>query len=270
MQNLFLIDGNSGETLSPYDRGFSYGDGVFRTLPVRQGQAEQWARHYHKLSSDCQALGIACPSEDQLLSDLAVLFADHDDGVAKLVITRGESKRGYAFPSDMKPRRIVLRASRTEYPDAHRSEGVNLHLCSLRLAAQPRLAGIKHLNRLENVLARTEWSSPEIAEGLLLDQDGYVIEGTMSNLFLRNGSLLRTPDLKRCGVAGVTRERILDLAPELGLQGEVSDITLEELKNADEVVICNSLIGVWQVRSLGEHRWQGNGLAQQLQQWLDR
>jgi 4-amino-4-deoxychorismate lyase len=270
MQNLFLIDGEQGNTLSPYDRGFSYGDGVFRTLLVRHGQAEQWTRHFQKLNNDCQALGIACPSEADLQADLAALFADHGDGVAKIVVTRGESVRGYAISADIAPRRIVLRSSRAEYPDTRRIEGVNLHLCSLRLATQPRLAGIKHLNRLENVLARTEWSSPDIAEGLLLDQDGYVIEGTMSNLFLRSGSLLRTPDLKRCGVAGVTRDRILELAPELGLQGEVSDITLEELKNADEVVICNSLIGVWQVRSLGEHRWQGNGLAQQLQQWLDR
>jgi 4-amino-4-deoxychorismate lyase len=270
MQNLFLIDGKLENTLSPYDRGFSYGDGVFRTLPILQGQAEQWTRHYNKLSSDCQVLGIACPSEDQLLSDLATLFADGGDGVAKMVVTRGEGARGYAIPAGMAPRRIVLRSSRAEYPDAHRSEGVNLHLCNLRLAAQPRLAGIKHLNRLENVLARTEWSSPDIAEGLLLDQDGYVIEGTMSNLFLRTASLLRTPDLKRCGVAGVTRDRILELAPELGLRGEIGNITLEELKNADEVVICNSLIGVWQVRTLGEHRWQGSGLAKQLQQWLDR
>jgi 4-amino-4-deoxychorismate lyase len=270
MQNLFLINGKPDETLSPYDRGFSYGDGVFRTLPVRGGQAEQWARHYRKLSSDCQVLRIACPSESDLLSDLAALFADGGDGVAKIVVTRGESARGYAFPMDMASRRVVLRASQAEYPTSHRSEGVKLHLCNLRLAVQPRLAGIKHLNRLENVLARAEWSSPDIAEGLLLDQDGYVIEGTMSNLFLRSGSLLRTPDLKRCGVAGVTRDRILELASELGLQGEASDITLEELKSADEVVICNSLIGVWQVRSLGEHRWQGSGLATQLQQWLDR
>ena len=270
MQNLFLIDGKHETAVSPYDRGFSYGDGVFRTLPVRDGQAEQWERHYTKLSNDCQALGIGCPQESELLSDLAILFADYGGGVAKIVVTRGESARGYAIAADMTARRVVMRSTRAEYPASHRSEGVNLHLCNLRLAIQPRLAGIKHLNRLENVLARAEWSSPDIAEGLLLDTDGYVIEGTMSNLFLRSGTLLRTPSLKRCGVAGVTRDRILELAPELELQSEVSDITLEELKNADEVVICNSLIGVWQVRSLGEHRWQGNGLAKQLQQWLDR
>lgn len=270
MQNFFLINGKPETAVSPYDRGFSYGDGVFRTLPVRDGQAEQWERHYAKLKDDCRSLGIGCPSENDLLSDLAELFADHGSGVIKIVVTRGEGARGYAIAAGMMPTRVVLRSPWTEYPASHRNEGVNLHLCNLRLAPQPRLAGIKHLNRLENVLARTEWNSPDIAEGLLLDHEGYVIEGTMSNLFLRTGSVLRTPDLKRCGVAGVTRDRILALAPELGLRSEVADITLEELKSADEVVICNSLIGVWQVRSLGEHRWLGSGLAQQLQQWLDQ
>jgi 4-amino-4-deoxychorismate lyase len=270
MQNFFLIDGRPEGVISPYDRGFSYGDGVFRTLPVRHGQPDQWERHYAKLKTDCDALGIACPLDSALLSDIAVLFADQTDGVAKVVVTRGEGVRGYAITADAAPRRVVMRSARREYPASYRIEGVDLHLCSLRLAPQPRLAGIKHLNRLENVLARAEWSSPDIAEGLLLDQDGYVIEGTMSNLFLRSGSLLRTPDLKRCGVAGVTRDRILDLASQQGLRSEIADITLDELKSADEVVICNSIIGVWQVRSLGEHRWQGRGLAQQLQQGLDR
>ena len=270
MQNLFLIDGKPDGAISPYDRGFSYGDGVFRTLPMHQGLPEQWSRQYRKLSDDCTALGIACPTEEVLLEDLAKLFHDRADGVAKIVVTRGESARGYAIPTDIAPRRIVLRSARPQYPASYRSEGVDLHLCDLRLAAQPRLAGIKHLNRLENVLARMEWTSPDIAEGVLMDQEGRIIEGTMSNLFLRTGALLRTPDLTRCGVSGVTRDRILELAPELGLAGEIGDITLDTLKSADEVIICNSLIGVWHVRSLDMHRWQSGSLAQQLQQLLDR
>lgn len=270
MHNSYLINGKPGETISPCDRGLSYGDGVFRTLPIHQGKPEQWVRHYRKLNDDCWALGIDCPPEKVLLADLEQLFHDRADGVAKIIVTRGESTRGYAVPIDITSRRVVLRSSRHQYPASYHSEGVSLHLCSLRLAIQPRLAGIKHLNRLENVLARMEWSSPDIAEGLLLDQESRVIEGTMSNLFLRTGSLLRTPDLTRCGVAGVTRDRILELASELGLASEISDITLDDLQRADEAIICNSLIGAWQVRSLGTHRWQGGSLAQQLQQLLNR
>lgn len=114
-----------------------------------------------------------------------------------------------------------------------------------------------------------EWNDPDIAEGLLLDQDGYVVEGTMSNVFLRTGTLLQTPELTRYGVAGVTRERILEVAPQLGLQPRVDRISLDTLLAADEVVLCNSVIGVWQVRSLGGHGWQGGTLAQRLQQQLD-
>jgi 4-amino-4-deoxychorismate lyase len=270
MQNLFLIDGKPDGTISPYDRGFLYGDGVFRTLPIHLGLPEQWSRQYRKLDQDCTSLGIACPPEKVLLDDLATLFHDGADGVAKIVVTRGESARGYAVPAGITPRRIVQRSARAPYPASYRSEGVGAHLCRMRLAAQPRLAGIKHLNRLENVLARMEWSDSDIAEGVLMDQEGRVIEGTMSNLFLRTGTLLRTPDLARCGVAGVTRDRILELAPELGLATEIGDITLDALKSADEVVLCNSLIGVWPVRSLDGHRWQTGALAQQLQQLLDR
>ncbi|MDR2220478.1 MAG: aminodeoxychorismate lyase [Methylobacillus sp.] len=268
MQNQFLIDGKPDAAISPADRGLAYGDGVFRTLPVRRGQPEHWSRHFRKLSDDCAALGIACPREELLLADLAVLFQDGGDGVVKIMVTRGESARGYAVLPDGEPLRIVARSPLPQYPASWHDEGVNLHLCRLRLAAQPRLAGVKHLNRLENVLARMEWDSPEIAEGLLLAENGHVIEGTMSNIFARSGSTLRTPALDQCGVAGVTRDRILELAPALKLEACSANITLDELLAADEVVLCNSLIGVWQVISLDTHRWRNAGLAEQLRQRL--
>lgn len=268
MQIPYLINGKPEGCLTPLDRGFAYGDGVFRTLPVRNGSALSWQRHYRKLREDCNALGIVCPSAETLQADLALLFTDQGDGVAKIVVTRGESMRGYAVPPLAQPNRVVQRADLPTYPAAYQSEGVALHLCRVRLAAQPRLAGIKHLNRLENVLARMEWRDPAIADGLLLDTAGYVIEGTMSNIFVRHGSQLTTPDLRECGVAGVTRERILESAPQLGLACTVASFDLDHLLGAEEVVICNSLIGVWQVRQLDEQRWPGGDLAEKLRNLL--
>lgn len=268
MQNQYLINGKYEGCLTPFDRGFAYGDGVFRTLPVKNGTAVAWDRHYLKLRDDCNAIGIVCPSEDILLADIALLFEDKSDGVIKIVITRGESARGYAVPALAQPNRALLRSDLPSYPVKNFTEGVHLHLCRLRLAAQPLLAGVKHLNRLENVLARMEWHNPAITDGLLLDQSGNVIECTMSNIFMRHGNRLSTPDLGQCGVSGVTRERILEIAPALGFECTITTFNLDTLLGADEVVICNSLIGVWQVRLLDEHRWQAGTLAKQLHNLL--
>jgi len=264
----YLVNGRREISLTPFDRGFAYGDGVFRTLPLYSGQPHCWGHHYRRLQADCNALGIVCPSEETLRDDIAKLVKDGEDAVIKIIITRGESERGYAVPPLAQPTRVVSKVAMPQYPESYFSEGVTLHLCATRLARQPRLAGIKHLNRLENVLARMEWVAPQIADGLLMDEAGDVIECTMSNLFVRMGNVLVTPNLSRCGVAGVTRERILELAPQLGYTAEVKDLRLSELMEADEVVICNSLYGAWQVKHLASHTWSLGTLAARLREKL--
>lgn len=268
MQNQYLINGKPNACLTPFDRGFAYGDGVFRTLPVIKASPQCWDQHYRKLSEDCNALGIVCPSADLLLDDIATLCKQDLPSAIKIIVTRGESARGYAVPALAQPARVVIRSDMPDYPAHHSSEGVALHLCHTRLAAQPRLAGVKHLNRLENVLARMEWVDAHIADGVLLDHAGNVIECTMSNLFVREGDVLMTPDLSQCGVAGVTRQRILDLSTSLGYTTKVTSIALERMLMADEVVICNSLYGVWQVRQLENKRWPAGTLAEVLRKGL--
>lgn len=266
--HLYLINGRREGGLTPYDRGFAYGDGVFRTLPVYGGRAHCWQRHYRRLQSDCNVLGIVCPAEEVLHDDILRLLEPGEDAVIKITVTRGESARGYAVPPLAQPTRVVSKAPLPFYPESNFSEGVALHLCEMRLARQPRLAGVKHLNRLENVLARMEWVDAQLADGLMLDEGGEVIEGTMSNLFVRQGNVLVTPDLSRCGVAGVTRERILELAPQLGYSVETRHLRLPELMDADEVIICNSLYGAWQVRRLVSHAWPLGILAARLREKL--
>lgn len=264
----FLVNGRSDLAINPMDRGFAYGDGIFRTLRVRQGVPDCWALHYKKLVEDCNTLKIVCPSADLLLADIGQLFRPGEDAVAKIIISRGEGERGYALPTLAQPTRVVIKALLPHYPETNFSEGVRLHLCSLRLSHQPQFAGIKHLNRLENVIARMEWTDNTISDGLLLDEEDRAIECTMSNIFARFGKSLITPDLSLCGVAGITRSRILELAPQLGLSVQVADLPLGKLMQADEIITCNSLYGAWQVIALNHHNWQPQPMAAQLRQIL--
>ena len=261
-----LINGIAGATISVRDRGFAYGDGVYRTFPVRHGKPVWWQRQYAKLAQDCAALKIDCPSRDTLESDLALL--DRRDCVVKIIVTRGNSVRGYAPPSAPAPTRVLASSPLPEYPGTHATQGVKVHLCSLRLAAQPVLAGIKHLNRLENVLARAEWSDSTVAEGLLCDAADNVIGGTMSNLFIAKAGTLVTPNLTACGVAGVTRDVVMELAGSHAIPLQVKELSLDDLFAADEVFIVNSVIGVWPVIALERKAWAAGPIARQMQRWI--
>lgn len=258
-----LINGKPAMGLSVLDRGLSYGDGVFRTLYVIKGFPQHWDLHYKKLHHDCTALNISYPDADALLGDIQSLFAN-DDGVAKIIITRGESARGYGYPDDIQPNRVLIKSTSPQYPEDNFINGVKLHLCQLRLSHQPKLAGIKHLNRLENVLARQEWNDIHIADGLLLDVNGMVIECTMSNVFARFGNRLVTPLLNQCGVAGVTRDRVIANAARLDLVASEENIPLFQFMKADEILICNSLFGVWQVTEFKQQHWKKQLLANKL------
>ncbi|HEY9209836.1 MAG TPA: aminodeoxychorismate lyase [Methylotenera sp.] len=265
----YLVNGNLGQAISVFDRGFSYGDGVFRTMKIRSGLPVSWPFHYQKLVADCAVIGIVCPSAELLMGDLQKLFekelfSETITQVAKIIITRGEGERGYAPPVITVPTRVVIKSALPQYAESNYDKGVQLHVCDIKLAAQPKLAGIKHLNRLENVLARMEWREDAIFDGLLLDQSGNVIECTMSNVFARFGSDLLTPDLSLCGVSGITRQRILGLGGVLGLHVGVKSLTLEQILQADEIIICNSLFGAFQVTQINNKIWPQQALAAKI------
>jgi len=261
-----LINGAAGEAISVRDRGFAYGDGVFRTFPVRGGKPVLWDRQYAKLAHDCRALKINCPSQQTLERDIALL--DTSDCVVKIIVTRGDSARGYAPPPEPAPARVLIASPVPAYAADYSNKGVGVHLCRLRLAAQPVLAGIKHLNRLENVLARAEWRDPDIAEGLLCDTGDNVIGGTMSNVFIAKDGTLRTPDLAGCGVAGVMRELVMELAHAHNVPLQVAAISLDDLFAADEVFVVNSVIGLWPVIALDRKNWKAGALGAQTQRWI--
>lgn len=248
-----LVNGVSGNLISIRDRGLLYGDGVFRTFPVINGQPQHWPLHFQKLHHDCSALGIACPDFELLSAELALLQSEHLDAVFKIIVTRGLATRGYAPSIDAVSSHIWDVFPLPVYPQGYAAQGVALRLCTLRLGCQPRLAGIKHLNRLENVLAAAECT--DVAEGLLLDVEGNVIEGVRSNVFLISNNRLITPDLSRCGVSGVQRDRVIACAAAIGMPVEVRDVRLEELHAADEVFLTNSVFGIWPVAQLESRCW---------------
>ncbi|WAJ36359.1 aminodeoxychorismate lyase [Pseudomonas sp. GOM7] len=261
---LSWVNGAPGEQLSVRDRGLAYGDGLFETIAVRGGRIPLLARHVARLGEGCRRLSI--PLDLALMEGELQAFAGQlGTGVAKLILTRGEGQRGYAPPQPCQPLRILQAAPLPQYPAAHAEQGVRLFPCSTRLAEQPLLAGLKHLNRLEQVLARAEWQDAECAEGLMRDGSGRVIEGVYSNLFLVSAGTLVTAELSRCGVAGVMRAEIIEQAQVLGVPIELRDVAFDELLAADEVFLCNSLYGIWPVRALQAQHWPVGTLTRKLQ-----
>ncbi|MGL6071576.1 aminodeoxychorismate lyase [Craterilacuibacter sp.] len=262
---MVLLNGVAMEMLSVHDRGLAYGDGVYRTVELIAGKPRLWRWQWQRLQADCAALGLTLPDEAVLLAELLRAADGSARTVAKIILTRGTGQRGYAIPPVASSSRIVAASPWAGYPAICGQEGISARWCDLRLGLQPRLAGIKHLNRLENVLARSEWQDAAIREGVLLDSEGSVVEGTMSNLFVLSSGRVLTPMLDRCGVSGAMRAWVLDELPSLGyvpLEGRLSP---QALLAADQVLLCNSLIGIWPLARLGTRVWDDFALARRLQ-----
>lgn len=247
-----LVNGVTQTHVPIADRGLQYGDGLFETLAVRDGVINQLALHLERLRHGCGVLGLGFEQWNALNEELCQLAQDQHRAVLKIIITRGSGGRGYRPPAAPQCTRIVARYAWPDYPPEWQQQGIQLRVCQTRLGANPALAGIKHLNRLEQVMARAEWEDPAIAEGLMLDSNHHVISGTMSNLFYVQQGELLTPALETAGVAGITRRRICEtIAPALSLTCRtVKSVTLDTLQQADELFVCNTLAGIWPVREL--------------------
>lgn len=265
-----LIDGRPGETVPSWDRGLSYGDGLFETVLVHRGAPCQWPRHCTRLLLGCRRLGIAEPPAALLEAEVRRLIAGLDEAVLKVLITRGVGGRGYRPQPAAEPRRILHLYPAPNYPAAWRQSGVVVRFCRTPTSYNPALAGLKHLNRLDNVLARAEWDDPEIAEGLLSGMDGEIVGGTMTNLFLWDGRTLATPALDRCGIAGTVRALTLELARACGIPCTVADTRREALVRMPGLFLTNSLVGAWPVRRLEERELDPTRLPLELLEAVNR
>jgi 4-amino-4-deoxychorismate lyase len=252
----WYINGRRTEQVPADDRGLLYGDGLFETIAVRQGRARFWSAHCARLCRGCQQLGFEPPAISRLTSELnAALLAFGNtggDAVVKIIVTSGSGPRGYRRPSPVRPM-VLIEVG--DYRPPQRScyaDGVRAMTCQTPVAQQPHLAGIKTLNRLDQVLARDEIRDPSVFEGLMFDADDRLICGTMSNVFTVQQNEISTPSLERCGIAGIMRRQVIEVAAELDLNCRIRDIDRGELFRADEVFLTNSQFGLLPVVSVDD------------------
>lgn len=263
-----LINGQDKKTISVFDRGLQYGDGLFETMAVYKGIVRLWDMHWERLIKGCKQLSISYPDKEILEKEISTICANKIENlfVLKLIITRGEGQRGYRFTKEQNITRILSTHLWPDYPEIYQLEGVVVRYCDTTISENSKLAGIKHLNRLEQVLARNEWDTNEYQEGLMLTAQGHVIDGTMSNIFAIKDNMIFTPELSLCGVSGVMRNTIIKIAKEIGYSVYEKTFTKVELEQADELFLTNSLFGVWPVKVIANTRFTKVGtITRQLQ-----
>jgi len=263
--NECLVNGEISTLVETSNRGLNYGDGLFETLLVNNGRPRRWQGHMDRLGIGCERLALPMPPQSILLREVQTVSAGLLNAVVKIVITRGGQSRSYLSPEDENCIRIV---SAYPYPDGIAElarKGVRTRICELRLANQPALGGMKHLNRLEQVLARAELRGSGVEEGIMLDRKDHVVSAIAANIFLVMENRLLTPRLDLCGVRGVVRSHIL---AGFGARCEQRRITLDMLQEADEVFICNTVKGIVPVTAVDEHVYEIGLVTRELQTWL--
>jgi 4-amino-4-deoxychorismate lyase len=235
-----------------YDRGLHYGDGLFETIAVKSGVAELLDEHISRLEKSCERLNFSKIDFQKLKIEVEQQSKSFSKSVIKIIITRGSGGRGYSIPKEVKYTYLILHYPWPEYNPDKWIKGIAIMKCDLVLANQPVLAGMKHLNRLENVLARIELNNTEFEEGLLCDSNNNVIEATSSNIFIVYNNKIITPKLDKCGVSGIMRDKVIKYSAENGNPVNIQDIPYTLLFEADEIFLTNSIIGIWPVRKVNE------------------
>ena len=251
--NVCFFNGEPVNSVPVDDRGLSYGHGLFETIRLSNGSAPLWNYHFSRLTSDATKLGIKI--DGHLLQGYLeqLIMACPTDGIIKIIVTAGSGGRGYRS-SSLCPNYLLQWFPLSKHPVCHQMLGIALKHCLHPLSHSPQLAGIKHLNRLDQVVARSEWGE-QYPEGLMLDQQGNVIEAVSSNLFFYREGVWLTPKLDQCGVAGVMRQYLMEQlirqqSPSASNQVEEATCSLDLLLSSEEVFVCNSIIGIWPVLSL--------------------
>jgi 4-amino-4-deoxychorismate lyase len=260
-----LINGIAAAYVSVADRGLSYGDGLFETIACRGSDLLFLDQHLLRMEHGARLLDIPFPNRALFLQDIAVLLDDSVEAksVIKLVLTRGHGERGYRYQAGQVPTRICMRSPWPAHVAQWRRHGIRARFCDTPASINPRLAGIKSLNRLENVLASSELGR-EFDEGFLCDSDGHVVEGTMSNLFAVIDDAVVTPDLSHCGIAGIMRQQIIDSADEIGIGIETGQLTRGDLLSSEEIFISNSVIGLCVLKQLEQQSYDRHMTAEAI------
>ena len=251
MVSSWISSGTAPDGLPFTDRAWQYGDGLFETIAIRDGDPRLLDWHLERLATGCTRLGLQSPDLTTIRGDIdiAVRAAGQDSrfAVAKLIVTAGQGPRGYARAGATATHYVAVSPGKRLGRDCYRN-GVAVRMCKTQLARQPQLAGIKSLNRLEQVLARNEWDTPSIFEGLTCDTAGNLICGTMSNVFIVADNEIVTPDLASAGVAGIMRRKVLEVAHRHDIPVAVRSVRRGSLGEVREMFLTNSQFGVLPVR----------------------
>ena len=260
MTPIVLINGAKQSKISIFNRNVQFGDGLFETCVVENKKILFWVNHFARLNRGCEQLKISRVDESVWLSDVkkALSLCSYDRCVVKLILSRGESLRGYGFKDDIKPVRAVIVS---ELQKVTFNKSFCLEYCQSGYDSNPKLAGIKHCNRLEEVLARAGLKSDE---GIMLDENHNVISVTQGNIYAIHGNTMITPKLDKCGVEGTRRAVILDLTKLLGIKVKVDTLSVKELGQADEVFISNSIIGIQSISQIGDISFGENPITKKI------
>lgn len=287
LKSLTYLNGQPTEFLSVQDRAVQYGDGFFTTLLVVNDRVLNWSAHWRRLRLSAERLQFSALDESQLLQQTAqavVAFNPECNAthVVKLLISRGKSGRGYAIPERATPLILVQVSTApiqiTVQQSSEQTAPLNfppfmalqLGVCDTQTSIQMQLAGIKHLNRLDSVLAQTEVRQKQQQEGIMLNALEQVVGGTQSNVFMIKAQTLITPKLHLSGVEGTTRYQLSRLAPLLGLRWKEADLSLEELRLADELFLSNAVRGIMPIKQLEQQLFsieQGIAIHHAWNQW---
>jgi len=263
------VNGRPDGVLSPLERGLHYGDGLFETIACVGGRPRFLDLHVARLLAGCTRLGIEFPARDELRREILEVAAGAGRSIVKLLLTRGPAlARGYGTTGAERPTRLTLRYAWEEEDPGLAADGIRVRTAALRLAENPALAGLKHLNRLEQVLARRESPAGAFAEALMFSSGGRLISGVMSNVFLVEGAALRTPLLDRCGVAGIMRQVVLREAAHAGIAAVEAALTGADLERSRELFLTSAVIGLRPVRELDGRACMPGPVTRELQRRL--
>lgn len=246
----WLVNGEAGRGVDPGDRGLAYGDGLFETMAVSGGAVPRLAYHFERLVEGSDRLGIPRPDLGAAEREIAAQAAGLERAVAKLIVTRGSGGRGYAPPAQPEPTRILGIFPWPAYDAAHYTRGIVVETLDVTIAENPRLAGLKHLCRLEQVLARRELGERRADEGLVRRAGGELVGGSSTNVFIVREGRVGTPGMDTCGVAGVMRRIVIETCVREGLACDEVELRDADLRAADELFVTNAVAGVRPVREL--------------------
>ena len=260
-----IVNGIETSEISVKDRALNYGDGIFETIAVFGHQLHFWKAHYNRLQKGCELLGIKTPSEKSLLTDIQKLSLNDGNSVVKIIVSRGQGGRGYLADSSVSPGIIITLNNWPSFVESYRQKGIHTRLCQHRLIINPVLAGIKHLNRLDQVIARNEWHNDQIQEGLMLDQHDCLVEGTATNLFMKFDKQWVTSAVADCAVAGITRQAVINYLNKNNIYITERKLKISELDSVTEMFVCNSVWGIVPVLSCDGYHFEVSDDVRQLQ-----